>query len=101
MRNHIIEIPVRIRSMAIPTDKATPMESPFRMDFEVMEPLETSSTCLVSYVYRRLSLYNKEAHQHTDRNQQEAAAALANGSSQILTGRHEADIDTCQKYDET
>ena len=48
MRNHIIEIPVRIRSMAIPTDKATPMESPFRMDLEVMEPLETSSTCLVN-----------------------------------------------------
>ena len=37
-----------IRSMAMPTDTATPMDSPRRMAFWDTAPMDTSSTCLMS-----------------------------------------------------
>ena len=42
-----MEIPVRTRSMAMPTERATPMERACRMEVWEMEPIETSSTCLM------------------------------------------------------
>ena len=43
-----MEIPVSTRSMAMPMDTATPMDRPRRMADWEMEPMETSSTCLMS-----------------------------------------------------
>ena len=40
--------PVSTRTMARPTDRHTPMDRARPMAFWEMEPLDTSSTCLVS-----------------------------------------------------
>ena len=43
-KNHMMEIPVRIRTMARPTERAMPTDRDRLMARWVMEPLEISST---------------------------------------------------------
>ena len=46
--NHMMEIPVRTRIMAIPIERETPMDKLMPMAFAETEPEVISSTCLVS-----------------------------------------------------
>ena len=85
--NQKTEIPVSTRTIARPTDTATPRERLNPMDLPEIAPEVIH--LFHQYIDGGLCFYDKEAYEHTDRYQNKTVGQSRDHLSQIVSDRHE------------